>query len=97
MNDIRHRVGIAAPEARVFWALTSTEGLAGWWTREVEGDPSASGTVRFFFGNPDPSAVMEVIELLPDHHVEWRCVEGPNEWLGTRLVFDLRETGTRPR
>jgi uncharacterized protein YndB with AHSA1/START domain len=89
MADICHRVGIAAPQARVYEALTTTEGLAGWWTRDVKGDPSVGGMLQFFFGGAEPGAVMEVVALDPSR-VEWRCVQGADEWVGTRLTFDLK-------
>jgi uncharacterized protein YndB with AHSA1/START domain len=88
MADIRHRVGIHAPQARVHDALTTIDGLAGWWTRTVEGDPGLGGKLAFSFGGPDASAVMDVIESTPSH-VMWRCVEGPAEWVGTTLSFAL--------
>ncbi|MGZ3637853.1 MAG: SRPBCC family protein [Ktedonobacterales bacterium] len=90
MADILHRVGIAAPQARVYEALTTTEGLSGWWTRDVKGDPNLGGTLQFFFGSPEPGAAMEVVALTPGQHVEWRCVQGPDEWLGTTISFDLK-------
>ncbi len=93
MASIRHRVGITAPPARVYEALTTKEGLSGWWTREVDGDPHLGGTLRFFFGSPEPGAVMEVVELAPTHHVGWRCVQGADEWVGTHLTFDLKPSG----
>ena len=34
---------------------------------------------------------MEVAELSPDDRVRWRCVEGPPEWVGTTISFDLKE------
>jgi uncharacterized protein YndB with AHSA1/START domain len=90
MASIRHRVGITAPPARVYEALTTTEGLAEWWTRNIDGDPQLGGTLRFFFGSAEPGAVMDVVELAPTEHVEWHCVQGPDEWVGTRLTFDLK-------
>jgi len=33
--------------------------------------------------------VMEVTDLVPDRRVAWRCVQGPDEWVGTSLTFDL--------
>jgi uncharacterized protein YndB with AHSA1/START domain len=89
MATIRHRVGIAAPAERIYQVLTTTEGLSGWWTRDVDGDPSLGGTLRFFFGRPEPSAVMNVVDLVPNQHVRWQCVQGPDEWVGTHLTFDL--------
>jgi len=93
MADIRHRVGIAAPQSRVFEAFTTTDGLAGFWTRDVKGDPGIGGSLEFYFGSPDPSAVMDVIELDPPRHVTWRCVAGPDEWKDTTLTFDLAPSG----
>lgn len=92
MEAIRHRVGIEASRAQVMAKLTTTEGLATWWTREVGGDAGAGGTVQFFFGNPEPSAVMEVVEAT-DGRVVWRCVAGPDEWVGGTVTFDLDQTG----
>ncbi|MDQ2814936.1 MAG: SRPBCC domain-containing protein [Actinomycetota bacterium] len=89
MADIRHRVGITAPAGHVYRALATREGLSGWWTREVHGDSETGGKLEFFFGGPEPAAVMEVIDLVPDRRVAWRCVEGPDEWVGTTVTFDL--------
>lgn len=93
MADIRHRVGIRAPQERIYEVLTTTDGLAGWWTSTVDGDPTLGGRLRFFFGGPDPAAVMEVVEATPNSRVVWRCVEGPDEWEGTTLTFALSQAG----
>jgi uncharacterized protein YndB with AHSA1/START domain len=89
MADIRHRVGIAASRHQVYEELSTKEGLARFWTRDVDGDPRVGGRLRFFFGQPEPRVVMEVVDLTPDTHVGWRCVEGPDVWVGTSLTFDL--------
>src|ERR1700730_4724837 len=89
MVDIRHRIGIAATPESVYEAFATIGGLTDWWTREVEGDAAPGGTLRFYFGTPEPSAVMQVVEAAPARRVEWRCVGGPDEWVGTRVTFDL--------
>jgi len=91
MPDIRHRVGIAVPRHRVYEEVRSTGGLAEFWAEKVEGDPEVGGKLSFFFGSPDPSVVMEVSELTPDERVQWRCVDGPAEWVGTTVTFDLSD------
>ncbi len=93
MPDIRHRVGIAAPQNRVYEMLATTDGLAEFWTRQVQGDSAAGGKLSFFFGSPKPAAVMEVVELSQDDRVQWRCVDGPPEWVGTTITFDLKDSG----
>lgn len=89
MADIRHRVGIAAPAAKVYQAVATKEGVAGWWTRDVRGDASEGGELLIYFGDAEPAAVMEVTSLEPDRHVGWRCVRGPEDWVGTNLSFRL--------
>jgi uncharacterized protein YndB with AHSA1/START domain len=93
LPDIRHRVGIAAPQNRVYEMLATKNGLARFWTTQVEGDSEVGSKLSFFFGRPEPSAVMEVVELSPNDRVRWRCVEGPPEWVGTTVTFDLTDSG----
>ena len=92
MEEIRHRVGILAPRAEVLTKLTSIDGLATWWTRDVSGDPAVGGELLFSFGGPDRSVAMEVVEVT-DRRVTWRCVAGPDEWVGEMFTFDLEQTG----
>jgi len=92
MPDIRHRVGIAAPRHRVYETLATKEGLTDFWTAHVEGDSEVGRTLSFFFTSPNPAAVMEVVELSPEERVQWRCVEGPPEWVGTTVTFALKDT-----
>ena len=93
MADIRHRIGITAPVADVYEQLTTIEGLEGWWTETVEGAPEVGDTLAFYFRNRDRRAVMEVRGLVPGAHVAWRCVDGPDEWVGTNIDFDLHPAG----
>ncbi len=37
MVDILHRIGVTKSPAEVYEALTSLEGLQGWWTRDTAG------------------------------------------------------------
>ena len=83
MPDILHRVGIDAPAARVYESLTTIPGLRGWWTSATKGDPGPGGTIDFGF------CQMKVEEATPGKRILWRCVSGPEEWVGTRVQFDL--------
>ena len=93
MADIRHRVGINAPIEEVYEAVATRDGLAGWWTREVEGEAAKGGTLSFGFGGPQPSAFMQVVETTEPARVEWKCVKGPDDWTGTTVTFDLKRSG----
>lgn len=92
MPDIRHRVAISAPLESVYEAVATMEGISEWWTRDgVRGESSEGSRLQFFFGQPEPAAVMEVSQLSPDGHVKWNCVDGPEEWVGTSITFDLAQ------
>lgn len=95
MVDIIHRIGIKSPVTQVYTALTSLDGLAHWWTEEVLGDGRVGGRIEFRFrtksGELLGGMVMEVQELNAPENARWRCVEGPPEWVGTDITFQLSE------
>ncbi len=97
MVDITHRIGIKAPLAKVYAALTTVEGVAGWWTKETTGDAQLGGTVQVLFRNPAGNEVgrmgFEMRKLEPEKAVRWHFTSGPPEWLGTEATFDLRQEG----
>ena len=92
MVDILHRVGVkdSTPD-KVYDALTSVEGLAGWWTEDTKGSSDVGGVLAV----PVPAGGfdMEVTELKPSERVAWRVVDGPEEWIGTTIDWDLRQDG----
>lgn len=92
MVDILHRVGITAPRDAVYRALTTPEGLAAWWTNDTRGDGTAGGVLRFRFEEaPEPGGFdMKVLEAQAAERVLWEVIDGPKEWTGTRISWDLR-------
>ena len=89
--DILHRVGVKTPTPeKVYDALTTVEGLSGWWTDDTKGDSGPGGVIAFRFP-PVGGFDMEVTELVPGERVRWRVVDGPPEWIGTHVDWDLRQ------
>lgn len=88
--DILHRIGVAdaEPEA-VYDALTTIDGLAGWWTTDTTGDPTPGGTIAFRF--PPGGFDMKVLSSEPGEGVTWEVVDGPPEWIGTTVEWRLRQ------
>lgn len=92
MADILHRVGVRTPTPeKVYEALTTVEGLAGWWTDDTKGSADVGGVLEFRF--PPGGFDMEVVELRPSERVAWRVADGPEEWLGTTIDWELRQDG----
>ena len=89
MAEIFHLFNIktGSPE-NVFWALAEIEGLAGWWTTSTEGSPELGGTIIFRFPGGHRMD-MRVTGLEPGEKVEWECTQGDEQWLGTKIRFEL--------
>ncbi|GAB2645036.1 SRPBCC family protein [Kribbella swartbergensis] len=93
MVDILHRIGITASPDDVYRALSTIDGLAGWWTEDTRGDSGPGGVIQFrFAGAPAPGGFdMLVLDAKPAELVRWEVVAGPDEWIGTQIRFDLSQ------
>jgi uncharacterized protein YndB with AHSA1/START domain len=89
MVDILHRIGAegSAPE-KVYDALTTRDGLSGWWMEDTSGDTGLGGVIEFPIG-----LALKVTELDPGRLVRWEVLDGPAEWVGTGIRWDLRQDG----
>jgi uncharacterized protein YndB with AHSA1/START domain len=94
-KSIVHKLLIKSPASKIYQALTTQQGLAGWWTPQTKAKPEVGSTCTFAFG-PDYFKEMEVLELVPDNKVKWKCTKGYEEWIETTVTFELRphEKGT---
>jgi uncharacterized protein YndB with AHSA1/START domain len=91
MVDIVHKVGIKSSSLEeTYKALTTLEGLSGWWTSNTKGEPTkVGGVIKFMFdgGGFD----MKVLELDPNKRVLWQVIDGPGEWIDTKVSWDLKQ------
>jgi len=88
--EILHRVGVkSASLDEVYDALTTIDGLAGWWATDTTGETGVGDVIKFRFapGGFD----MKIVELEPAKRVVWEVVEGPEEWVGTTVTWDLKQ------
>ncbi|MBB5790705.1 SRPBCC family protein [Jiangella mangrovi] len=94
MVDILHRIGAeSATVDDAYAALTTIDGLAGWWTEDTTA--VADDVIRFRFTLPqgEDGFDMKVLETEPGKLVHWEVVKGPEEWLGTHIRFELAQEG----
>ena len=95
MTDIIHRVGIKASLQKVYQALSTIEGIAGWWTQHTSGSSQIGNTIVVQFHSPEGNELgsmhMEVKVLDPDKKVQWYITKGPEEWIGTDVIFELHQ------
>lgn len=87
-KSIYHRLLIETPVEKVYEALTTQQGLSGWWTPDTIAEAEVGSILRFGFG-PDYFKNMKVTELKPYSLVQWECIHGFEDWIGTTLTFEL--------
>ena len=88
-------VRVNAPPNRVTGALSTTNGLASFWTSDSRAKPQPGSIARFGFGGPELQ--MRVDQLDPDRRIAWTCLSDfpmpPRHWEGTTVTWDLTATG----
>src|SRR5262245_43908669 len=85
MADILHQVGVKAPLDKVYEAVATPAGITGWWTTDTTGDEEH---LRFRFGDLG-GFDMDVLKVDPAGSVRWRVTDGPAEWIGTEIDWQL--------
>jgi len=92
MAEIQHMLLIDVPVERVYMAITDQDGLAAWWTAQVVAKPEVGSVAEFAFGDRYHTS-MRIAALEPSREVRWECIAGDDEWVGTKIVFDLEKRG----
>ena len=96
-RHFRREVHLKAPASALYAALSTQQGLRGWWTQTCAADEQVGGQARFEFG--ESHKLMRIEVLRPDNQVRWQCLESrihvegrslpDNEWANTTIVFRI--------
>jgi hypothetical protein len=87
MADIKHEIKIDAAPQAVLQALTSASELTKWHTSRTENKNGKDETFTIY---PKDGPTFEWKVLKPDSRtVEWQCVAGPGDSVGTTARFEL--------
>ena len=70
-------------------ALTTTEGLAAFWTPNSIAEPTVGSEARFSFTGAPVSLRMRVDEIGTPHRVAWTCLGDFPHWGDTKVSWDL--------
>lgn len=93
MVDIVHRIGVKdSSPGQVYDALTTLDGLSRWWTSDTTGSVDPGDVIVFRFGARG-GFDMKVVDLEPGERVVWQVVDGPEEWVGTTVRWQIRQEG----
>ena len=90
MANIKHNLVIKSSTQNIYNAITTEEGLSNWWTNDTIAKPEIGFINQFQFG-PEHCKKIKVVELDNSNKVTWELVEGDEQWIGTKIVFQLDE------
>ena len=95
MTDVLFRFDVPAPPERVIEAVTTTDGIKGFWTSRAEVPLEVGGTLELGFAiAPLPFDLR--LERSDQQSVVWRTETFPPHWVGTSIHWDVVacETGS---
>src|ERR671915_818215 len=99
MNEVITQFDVDAPTDTVWQALTTADGIRGWWTTQAEVPAGAGAVLRLRFPDAPISWDLRVDEAVENERLRWHCVGGPPPWIGTDVLFrlaDASESGGPP-
>ena len=93
MIVLHHRVPIEASPAKVYAAISTSEGNRGWWTADSKVDQKVGGKAAFGFDKREAVFNMTVDKLTPNKEVVMSCHGDHPEWNGTTLTWSIGKDG----
>ncbi|MCW9097003.1 MAG: SRPBCC domain-containing protein [Ignavibacteriaceae bacterium] len=94
MAAIKHLLIINSHAEIIYSAITTKRGIANWWTEQTEVGSKLGDFNTFDFGDQYHNE-MKITDLVFNKRVEWECVLGDKEWIGTKIVFEIEEKDDR--
>ena len=102
MATLYHEVWINASTAKVYRAISTADGVSGWWDKQTAVQTD-QGIVLEHNPGPEHGVVkMKVLDLTQDKRVEWECISThphsspASAWTGTHVIFDIRRRSVPP-
>ncbi len=92
MASSTHRIRIHAKPESVFQAISTQEGMKGWYTTSAEGSFTEGGTSKFVFSNGE-SFEWKTTKLVSGKEIERECISGPGVAKGTKVIWTLENQG----
>jgi len=93
MGEIKHFIAIEAEPGKVYEALSTSAGLASWWTADARIDPRPGGVAEFGFDRRAVVFRMKVERLEPGRTLVLSCSGDDPHWANTRLTWELEREG----
>jgi uncharacterized protein YndB with AHSA1/START domain len=82
-----HQVNVKATPDTIYRAVSTEQGLQGFWTSESNAESKVGSVATFGFGGPTQR--MRVDELVPGKRVKWTGLADFPNWGETTVSWDL--------
>lgn len=89
LGPMLHAVEVEAGEDAIYQALTTSKGLASFWTPQSEAEPNVGSVTVFRFAGAPVDLKMRVDGLEPGKRVAWTCQGDFPHWEGTTVTWEL--------
>ncbi len=89
MSAIVEELTIEAAPQRVWGAITQQDEIVQWWSDEARVKPEVGSLGEFRFRPPAGVLQFEVAELNEGSKVHWISRQGPPQWAGTSVTWQL--------
>jgi hypothetical protein len=90
MATILLRTPVDADPKVIYETVATSEGVNGWWSNHTEGPDGVGSTMKVAFPDAPMTFDFDVTDDVPGERVEWRCLAGPPEWIGTTISFNVQ-------
>ncbi len=100
-EDFLMQLEFAAPVSKLYEQFATEQGVRNWWTVFCEMQERVGGQASFRFPSSGFHAVVRILKLDPPNCVAWEVTDSKhpdssgfvdlNDWIGTRIRFDLCE------
>jgi uncharacterized protein YndB with AHSA1/START domain len=89
MSAIVEELTIEAAPQRVWGAITKPDEIVQWWAYQARVKPEVGSLGEFRFRPPAGVLQFEVAELDEGSKVHWISRQGPPQWAGTSVTWQL--------
>lgn len=96
--EIRQTLSLNASAEKIYKAISTGEGIKGWWCRtSLVGEKEGEQTLLKFDKNNDGNVTdmaFRTETLDPNKKVVWECIGNKNAaWIGTKIVTEITGNG----
>ena len=81
---------IKSSKEKVYKLLATGEGLGQVWTKKLKVEPEV-GFVNEFDFDEGYITKFKIVELKENNKIVWECSASDEEWVGTKVSFELAE------